>query len=66
MSLEVAYPPAQACVWMEAGVLRYWLCNHDFDCDNCPLDAALRGVPLASPQRAKEPAAATGDRVRRL
>ena len=31
-----------ACVWMRAGVIRFWLCDRDFDCDNCPLDAALR------------------------
>lgn len=60
MSLEVGYPPAQACVWMEAGVLRYWLCNHDFDCDNCPLDAALRGVPAGSAQVTKEPTVTAG------
>lgn len=53
MSLDVVYPLAQACVWMEAGVLRFWLCNHDFECERCPLDLALRGVTLtelATPQ----------------
>jgi hypothetical protein len=34
----------QACVWMAAGVLRFWLCDRGFDCDRCPLDAALRRV----------------------
>jgi hypothetical protein len=33
-----------ACVWMRAGVIRFWLCDRDFDCENCPLDAALRGT----------------------
>lgn len=33
----------QACVWMRAGVIRFWLCDRNFDCDHCPLDAALRG-----------------------
>jgi hypothetical protein len=28
---------------MSAGVIRFWLCDRDFDCENCPLDAALRG-----------------------
>ena len=32
-----------ACVWMRAGVIRFWLCDRDFDCEHCPLDAALRG-----------------------
>jgi glycine cleavage system H lipoate-binding protein len=30
------------CVWMTAGILSYQLCDHKFDCDNCPLDAAMR------------------------
>lgn len=30
------------CVWMTAGVLSYQLCERDMDCDQCPLDAALR------------------------
>ena len=34
---------AQPCVWMCAGLVRYRLCNRDFDCEHCPLDAALRG-----------------------
>lgn len=30
------------CVWMQAGVLAYWLCDRDLCCESCPLDAALR------------------------
>jgi glycine cleavage system H lipoate-binding protein len=30
------------CVWMSAGILSYQLCNRSFDCDGCPLDAAMR------------------------
>lgn len=30
---------------MAAGLVRYKLCDRDFDCENCPLDAALRGRP---------------------
>ena len=30
------------CVWVTAGVLNYKLCDRDFDCEHCPLDAALR------------------------
>ena len=43
MSKQVLANRAQPCVWMCAGVLRYRLCPNDFDCDNCLLDAALRG-----------------------
>ncbi len=30
------------CVWMSAGILSYQLCNRSFDCDACPLDAAMK------------------------
>ncbi|MFG0284886.1 MAG: hypothetical protein ACF8R7_10735 [Phycisphaerales bacterium JB039] len=36
----------QNCVWAEAGLLAYKLCDRDFDCEHCPLDAALRGATL--------------------
>ena len=35
------------CVWMRAGILSYRLCDRDLDCERCPLDAALRGDPVA-------------------
>jgi glycine cleavage system H lipoate-binding protein len=34
---------------MTAGLVSYKLCDRDFDCERCPLDAALRGEPLAVP-----------------
>lgn len=37
-----------ACVWMRAGVIRFWLCDRNFDCDNCPLYAALKGARPAA------------------
>jgi len=36
------------CVWMTAGLVSYKLCDRDFDCEHCPLDAALRGEPRSS------------------
>lgn len=30
------------CLWMSAGLLSYKLCDRDFDCEQCPLDAAMR------------------------
>lgn len=33
------------CIWMSAGLIRYKLCDREFDCERCPLDAALRGEP---------------------
>ena len=29
------------CVWMNAGLLSYLLCDHGYDCEQCPLDAAM-------------------------
>jgi len=55
MSLDVVFPPADACVWMEAGVIRYWLCCRNFDCEHCPLDAALRDPAANPPERTDNP-----------
>jgi glycine cleavage system H lipoate-binding protein len=33
---------SQRCVWMQAGLLTYQLCDREFECESCPLDAALR------------------------
>lgn len=38
--------PTNTCVWMDAGLLAYKLCDRGFDCVRCPLDAALRSHPL--------------------
>jgi len=35
-------PPNLRCIWMTAGILSYQLCDRQFDCDQCPLDAAMR------------------------
>jgi len=55
-------PPGEdRCVWMSAGVLSYQLCDHRFDCDCCPLDAAMRRrrSPLAESQARPAPPPAT-------
>jgi len=43
MPYQVLAPETEPCVWMTAGVISYKLCDRGFDCENCPLDAALRG-----------------------
>lgn len=43
---------ALPCVWMTAGLVAYKLCDRAYDCEHCPLDAALRGVS-APPSRVK-------------
>ncbi len=35
---------APTCIWVQAGLLSYRLCQRNFDCEHCPLDAALRGM----------------------
>ena len=34
------------CVWMSAGILAYRLCDRNYECEKCPLDAALRRADL--------------------
>lgn len=34
----------RTCVWMDAGLLAYRLCDRGFDCEHCPLDAAMSGA----------------------
>lgn len=41
--------PARTCVWVDAGVLNFKLCNRGFACESCPLDAAIRGDPRPVP-----------------
>lgn len=40
---------SEPCVWMAANVLSYKLCDRDFQCERCPLDAAMRGESLGRP-----------------
>ena len=37
------------CVWMSAGLLAYRLCDREYACDDCPLDAAMRGIAVSAP-----------------
>jgi hypothetical protein len=30
------------CIWMDAGVIRYKLCNMNYDCENCIFDKVMR------------------------
>jgi hypothetical protein len=42
------HPLTDRCIWMDAGMLRYRLCDRGFDCEHCPLDAALRNLPASA------------------
>ena len=50
---------AQPCIWMTAGLVAYKLCDRDFDCEHCPLDAALRGDLRSLPHGVPLPSAYT-------
>ncbi len=39
------------CVWMCAGLISYRLCDRDYDCESCPLDAALHAPAMRSHPR---------------
>ena len=32
------------CIWMNSGVIDYKLCDHNFDCENCPFDKVIRNL----------------------
>jgi len=49
-------PDEQRCIWMSAGILSYQLCDRQFDCDQCPLHAAMRKrFPQTEAMARKEP-----------
>ena len=50
---------ARPCVWMTAGVVAYKICDREFDCENCPLDAGLCGHELPALAREAETAVET-------
>jgi glycine cleavage system H lipoate-binding protein len=40
-SNQTVNPGLIPCVWMQAGVVDYRLCDRDYDCEHCPFDEAL-------------------------
>lgn len=44
-SYRLATTSTRPCVWMSAGLIRYRLCDRDYECESCPLDAALHPEP---------------------
>ena len=41
-SLKIVPPGKKKCVWMEAGVVSYKLCDNNYDCSTCVYDHALQ------------------------
>ncbi len=48
---------ASPCIWMNAGLVAYKLCDRNFECQDCPLDAAMSGVGLQGSRRSRPPVA---------
>jgi glycine cleavage system H lipoate-binding protein len=44
----------QQCVWMEAGLVNYKLCDRNFDCETCPFDGTMRSQNKTFAERASE------------
>jgi glycine cleavage system H protein len=41
-TVHAIVPVNVRCVWMTGGILSYQLCDRQFECEHCPLDAAMR------------------------
>ncbi len=49
---HIVPPDEMRCIWMAAGIISYQLCDREFECDECPLDAAIRNhLPRHNPAR---------------
>ncbi len=41
-SMKIIPPGKKKCIWMEAGVVSYKLCDNNFDCPTCVYDQAMQ------------------------
>jgi hypothetical protein len=51
------------CIWMEAGVIDFKICNKNFDCENCELDQAMTAAATDNLARRKAAKQARGKQV---
>jgi glycine cleavage system H lipoate-binding protein len=62
-SMKIVPPGKKKCVWMEAGVVSYKLCDHNFDCSTCVYDHGMYDrVARYKEKIAIQPVAATPDK----
>ncbi len=62
-SMKIVPPGKKKCVWMEAGVVSYKLCDHNFDCSTCVYDHGMNDkVARYKEKVALHPIAATPDK----
>ena len=41
-SMRIVPPGKKKCVWMEAGVVSYKLCDNNYDCSTCVYDHGMQ------------------------
>jgi len=62
-SMKIVPPGKKKCVWMEAGVVSYKLCDHNFDCSTCVYDHGMHDrVARYKEKVAIQPVAAIPDK----
>jgi glycine cleavage system H lipoate-binding protein len=62
-SMKIVPPGKKKCVWMEAGVVSYKLCDHNFDCSTCVYDHGMHDkVARYKEKVALQPIPATPDK----
>ena len=62
-SMKIVPPGKKKCVWMEAGVVSYKLCDHNFDCSTCVYDHGMHDrVARYKEKVAVQPLAAVPDK----
>ena len=55
-SREATVAGVMNCVWMDAGIVDYKLCDRDYDCEHCAFDEAIHGQrELAQRERCFQP-----------
>jgi glycine cleavage system H protein len=47
MAASIVPEGTRPCLWMNAGLVAWKLCDRDYDCEHCPFDAALHGGAAA-------------------
>ena len=63
-SMKIVPPGKKKCVWMEAGVVSYKLCDHNYDCSTCVYDHGMQDkVARHKEKLITEPIAAAKDKL---
>ncbi len=63
-SMKIVPPGKKKCVWMEAGVVSYKLCDNNYDCTTCAYDHAMDAkVARQKEAEISEPLMASSDKM---